>query len=251
MQERDMAINNLIYKAQIGSNLYGTVTKDSDKDYMGIFIPNKDYILGNKRCEQVILSEKNSKSIRNQKGDIDFIIYSLPKFIHLATGNNPNIVELFFVNHTNELFCNEFGKKLKESYKLFISKRVYHTFKGYSYSQRKKLEIKKENMTGRKELAEQFGYDTKFASHLLRLLVECQQLLLEGRLDLPLLQNNLIRDVKLGKYDLQWVLNKADELEKSVDRIYETCQLQSSPDVESINKLQIELIEEFWRKNDK
>jgi NAD(P)-dependent dehydrogenase (short-subunit alcohol dehydrogenase family) len=42
-------------------------------------------------------------------------------------------------------------------------------------------------------------------------LLECQQILAEGRLYFPLPQNNLIRDIKLGAYTLDEVLKKADE----------------------------------------
>jgi uncharacterized protein len=246
MIEQKMALDNLIYKIRGGSQLYGTVTPNSDEDFLGVFIPSKEYVIGLKKCEQVTLSEKISTSKRNQKGDIDYTIYSLPKFIHLAIGNNPNIVEFFYAHTTSILYENKYWKKLKENSHLFISKKLYHTFKGYSYSQRKKLEIKKENMTGRKELTNKFGYDTKFASHLIRLLLECQQLLVEQNLTLPLTQNNFVRDIKLGIYPLDYVLNKAEELEKLIDLSYVNSKLQHSANIEEINKLQIELLEEFW-----
>lgn len=247
MIEQKMALDNLIYKVRLGSNLYGTVTDNSDEDFGGIFIPEKDYVMGIKRCDQVELSEKTSNSNRNQKGDMDYTIYSLPKFIKLAIGNNPNIIEFFFAHNTCVLKCNEYAKRLMESYPLFISKKAYHTFKGYSYSQRKKLEVKRMNMTGRTELAEKFGYDTKFASHLIRLLLEGQQLLMEGKLTLPLPQNNLVRDIKIGKFSLNWVLDKAVELEKLVDLAYTNSKLQYSADLKAINELQIQLIEDYWK----
>ena len=247
MIEKQIAQDNLIYKIRTGSHLYGTSTEESDEDFIGIFIPPKDYVMGVKRCEQVILSTKTSQSARNSKGDIDYTVYCLIKFIHLAIGSNPNIIELFFVEHPCLLYCNEFGRRLKEAYPLFISKKAYHTFKGYAYSQRKKLEIKKEHMTGRKELATKFGFDVKFGSHLLRLLLECLQLLTEGRLTFPLSQNNLVKDVKLGKYDLEWVLNKAEELEKLVDLAYVNSKLQHTANIEKINELQISLLEDYWK----
>jgi len=247
MKEQELAIQNTILKIRTGSNMYGTHTPESDEDFNGIFIPTKEYVLGTKSIEQVTLSQKRSKTIRNQVGDIDYIVYALPKFIQLAQANNPNIIEFFYAPQSCILECNEFGRRLIEARELFLSKKAYHTFKGYSYAQRKKLETKRDNATGRTELALKFGYDTKFASHLIRLLLECQQVLVEHTITLPLPQNNLVRDIKLGRYDLTWVLNKANELENLIDQAYAISTLQYTANFEAINKLQMDLIEDFWR----
>ena len=242
-----MAVKNIIYKLRTGSVLYGTTIETSDEDLAGIFIPDKEYILGIQHCEQVLLSEKRSKTVRNQKGDIDYTLYSLPKFIQLAIGNNPNIIEFLYASEQCQLYMTDYAKELIQYRDYFLSKKSYHTFKGYAYAQRIKLQVKKENMTGRTELAEKYGYDTKFASHLIRLLLECQQVLVEHTLDFPLSQNNLVRDIKLGKYSLEEVLVKADELEKLIDLAYTTSDLQHHANTEEINKLQIRLLEDFWR----
>lgn len=247
MQEQEMAQRNLIYKVRTGSHMYGTRTENSDDDYTGIFIPFKDYVLGLDRCDQVELStKKSSEERRNTKGDIDFVVYSLPKFIHLCLGNNPNIIELLYAPRNCKLLETSFSRDLIANRDMFLSKRCYHTFKGYAYSQRIKLEVKKENMTGRRELADKFGYDTKFASHMIRLLMECYNILVEKTLYFPLPQNNLVRDIKLGHYDLKWVLEKADEIEKLVDLAYAKSDLQHCPNMKEINKLQIQMLQEYW-----
>jgi len=56
-----------------------------------------------------------------------------------------------------------------------------------------------------------------------------------------------VRDMILGKYDLTWVLNKAEELEKLVDFAYVKSDLQYTPNFEEINKLQMNVLEYFWR----
>lgn len=250
MKEQQIAKDNLIYKIRIGSVMYGTDTPSSDADFGGVFIPTKDYILGTKNLEQVILSEKNSKALRNTQEDIDYTAYALPKFIRLLIGNNPNIIEFLYAQESTILVKTKYMQKILDNRNLFLSKKAYHTFKGYAYAQRRKLEVKRDNMTGRTELALKFGYDTKFASHLIRLLFEGLQILTEKTLTFPLPQNNMIRDVKLGKYDLTWVLNKAHYLEELIDEAYIHSDLQYTPDFEAINELQISLIEDFWRNNE-
>jgi len=248
MQEQKMALKNLILKIRIGSHCYGTNTETSDEDFGGIFIPDKDYVMGIKKVEQVELSEKKSDTIRNTKGDTDYVIYSLTKFIPLAMANNPNIIEYLYAPVNCILYRTEFSDELINNRNLFLSKKAYHTFKSYSYNQRQKLMIKKENMTGRKELAEKFGYDCKFMSHGIRLLLECQQMLVEKNLTFPLSQNNFIRDIKIGKYSLEEMLIKAEELEKLIDEAYIKSDLQNSANIEAINKLQIKLLEDFWKR---
>lgn len=247
MKEQEMALNNLIYKIRSGSQMYGTITENSDEDMGGLFIPSKDYVIGIHKVEQVELSQKVSNTIRNQKGDVDYVLYALPKFITLCIANNPNIIEYLYVPKNCLLVTSHWSDELVANRHLFLSKKAYHTFKGYAYSQRQKLMIKKENMTGRTELAEKFGYDTKFASHLIRLLLECHQLLTEKTLTFPLPQNNLVRDIKIGKYPLEWVIQKADDLEKLIDISYTTSDLQPCANVNEINELQKYLLQHFWK----
>jgi predicted nucleotidyltransferase len=251
MIEQKMAIDNLIYKIRTGSFMYGTNTETSDEDFGGIFIPKKEYVMGIMKCEQVSLSHKISTTKRNIAGDIDYTVYALPKMIGLLGCNNPNIIEFLYAPKHCILFKSKFAEELIANRELFLSKKAYHTFKGYAYAQRHKLEIKRDNMTGRTELALKYGYDTKFAGHLIRLLIEGLEILVEKNITFPLHQNNLIRDIKLGKYDLTWVLNKAQELEKLIDEAYIKSDLQYEAQWGKINKLQIRLLEEFWKERTK
>jgi len=245
-----MAEKNLILKVMVGSHLYGTNTENSDKDYIGIFIPNKEYILGLSKCEQVeIRTNPTDSGKRNTKQDTDTVIYSLPKFIKLSYENNPNITEILFVDKPHILFCNEFGKRLLDSYKLFISTRVKHKFLGYAHSQKMKL-LNKNPIGTRKEYLEKFGYDVKFASHLIRLLTEGLELLIEGKLTFPITHNRLVRDIKEGKLDLNQVLTKADQLEALVEESYVKSSLPHTADLEAINNLQIQMLEDFWKMHD-
>jgi len=247
MKEREMAERNLIMKVLVGSHLYGTETENSDKDYVGIFIPDKDYVIGTKRVEQVEIRDNPTDSgRRNLPGEKDTVLYSLPKFIHLAAQNNPNIVELFFAPEKNIVYDTRYGVTLRIHYDKFISKKAKHTFCGYAFSQKQKL-IHKNFEGGRKEVVEKYGYETKFASHILRLLAEGIQILTEGVLTFPIPNNREVLAVKKGQYDLSQVLVKADQLESQIGHAYVTSTLQNSADLEAINNLQITMMEGFWK----
>lgn len=307
MIEQELAQKNLILRMEVGSNLYGTATPASDRDYIGVFMPTEEYILGNKRCEQVEIRTNPSNSKKqNSSKDVDTVLYSLPKYLHLLAQNNPNILETLFVPKKNLLFHNEMGDKILNLAPIFISKKVKHTFLGYAFTQRKALTHKRErwlaikdgldylgqlDSKGTEVLPEQldlvsslredqtwgkyekgqpvflvrklleqeinaygyrldsiqkFGFDCKFASHLIRLLDEGLQLLTEGTLTFPLPSNNLVRDIKLGKYTLDQVLKMAEEKEKLVEQAYLLSPLPNTPDLKAIDRVQIEMLKEHW-----
>lgn len=246
MKEREMAERNLIFKCINGSMLYGTDTPSSDKDYVGIFVPDKDYVLGVKTCEQVDIKTNPSDSgHRNTNEDVDTTYYSLPKFIHLAFQNNPNIVELFFVPEQHTLFKNEFGKRLMDAFPLFVSKRCKDRFLGYAISQKHKV-LNKNPIGNRKQYVEKYGYDVKFASHIIRLLDEGIQLLTTGTIRFPLYIAGAIKKIKEGGYKLEDVLQDANSFEQRIEQCYQNSRLPQTGDIEAINKLQISLLEDFW-----
>ena len=70
--------------------------------------------------------------------------------------------------------------------------------------------------TNRKNLLQKYGYDTKFASHLVRLMLEGKELLSTGRLEFPLKYADKILEVKQGKWKMEDVLEYAQQVEDEV-----------------------------------
>jgi hypothetical protein len=303
MNERDMAEKNKILLCKVGSQLYGTNTETSDVDYVGIFMPTDDFILGLRTVEQVDFSKvSKGDDGRNTKDAIDRVIYEYRKFVKLAMENNPNIIELLFVNPENILFINSYGKTLLGNYSLFPYKGLTGRFIGYAHSQKHKMIIKTDHYHqlqayneylmdvgelitmgelryysigkdlkfsdhhvtigdlnipvtsyvkkarkmiterlskagNRKELITKFGYDTKFASHLIRLLLEGKELLDTGMLHFPLKERQMLLDIKGGKHSIKFILDLADSLEKEVESSRDNCKLPNTPRFDEINNL--------------
>lgn len=152
----------LLYKLRVGSHLYGLNRPESDEDYMGVFMPTADDLLGLKKVEEVDNSTKSSsEERRNTAGDVDDKSYSLHKFMHLLLQNNPNIVEVLFATPENILVDSPEFQELRENTGKLLSQRVFHTFTGYAFSQRKKLTVKSERyhslVSGVKALEMMFG----------------------------------------------------------------------------------------------
>lgn len=272
MDLQKIAEDNLIFKTIVGAQMYGLVTPNSDRDEVGVFIPPKDFVMGIHDVEQVeIRTNPTSSGKRNTKDDVDLVIYALPKFLKLLAGNNPNIVELLFAPENCKLFNTKWWKKIEDNKDAFICQKAYHTFSGYAFSQKKKIISKKktyetymsyiedgglspdeamkklpEPIGGRIDYYEKFGYDVKFASHLIRLLYEGLELLKEGELHLPLHKNNEILAIKKGEVSMEDVLDLADKLNDRMDNVKDITALPSKPDMDRINDLQIEILEEYW-----
>ena len=76
-------MNNLIMKCLFGSHLYGLQTPSSDKDYKGIYLPERANLLLGNYAKHYSQSTGDDKS-KNTADDIDVEIFSLPYFIELA-----------------------------------------------------------------------------------------------------------------------------------------------------------------------
>lgn len=143
MDFNKIAERRLIVKATVGSQLYGTNSENSDKDYVGIFMPDDNILYGMYKCEQVEIRTNGSGSgVKNLPSDIDCTIYEFRKFIHLAQKATPNILEFLFVPQDMVIIDSEDFEELQENASMFISKRIFDTFMGYAVSQERLLKTK-------------------------------------------------------------------------------------------------------------
>lgn len=249
-EEQRMAQDNLIFLTYAGSQMYGTATPESDLDMIGVFIPNEDYVIGRKVCNLVEFKTNSSSSGKpNKAGDRDMNIYSLPFFLGLALNNNPNILELFFSPENCRLIEEPEWVKLKGNADKIVSLKCYHSFRGYAHSQLMRLKIKTGNNSGRKDLIEKYGYDTKLAHHAIRLYLECVQLMKEGQITFPLAESNLLVQFKTGKFTKEEFFKKSEELSNLCGITYANSNIAYSPNHDAVNEVQMTLIKDYWRKN--
>lgn len=111
-----------------GSHAYGTNIATSDEDFKGIAIPPRQYFLGSQfKFEQAELHEP------------DLVIYDIRKFINLASACNPNIIEVLHTDPSDHFVVDPIGRIILDNKDNFLSKRIKHTFMGYSISQLKRI----------------------------------------------------------------------------------------------------------------
>ena len=176
---KELLPEGLILLGFRGSLAHGTyVPQDNpdsidDKDIMGVFVNPITHYFG--------LSEKehHEKFIK----EWDAVSYEVRKFFRLLLKSNPNVIGLLWLDERDYLLKTPSGQKLIDNRDLFVSKQIYHSFNGYAWGQFKRMtHFKFEGYMGekRKGLVEKFGYDTKNAAHLIRLLDMGIEFLNEG-----------------------------------------------------------------------
>lgn len=125
---KEIAENNLIFKCVAGSYAYSTNIPGSDFDTRGVFISNSVSSLGlSQRVEQVETPDK------------DETIFEFDKFVRLAVGVNPNVIELLYTPEENIIFIDEPFQRLRDNAHLILSTKARFSFSGYAFSQLKKI----------------------------------------------------------------------------------------------------------------
>jgi predicted nucleotidyltransferase len=252
-------VSNEIYEAQIGSVAYGCSSDTSDMDIIGICIPHKEDIFPHLRGEipdfgtqKQRFGEWEKQHVKNPDAlggygrEYDFKIYNIIKFFHLGMQCNANFIDALFVPRTCLLYCNSVGEIIRENRKIFLSKKAWHSFKGYAYGQMSDIKKNKtKNSEKRKHLIAQFGYDVKFAYHVVRLLDEVDQILTLGDLDIQRSREQM-KAIRAG----EWTLNEISEYftmrEKELEKVYAESKLPYYPDEEGIKRVLLQCLEHHY-----
>jgi predicted nucleotidyltransferase len=92
-------------------------------------------------------------------------------------------------------------------------------------------------------LEEKFGYDTKHLSHTIRLLIGGQNILRTGNYEPRLTGDNLklVRSILAGKYTYNEVVEMAEDAEKELNNLYDSCTLPHSADRVKANELLLKI----------
>jgi hypothetical protein len=94
----------------------------------------------------------------------------------------------------------------------------------------------------RRELVERYGYDTKNAGHLIRLLRMGIEFLTEGRLRVFREDAKELKAIKSGQWDLEKVQDEADRLFKLAHESYIRSSLPSLPNTGEVEKVLVGIV---------
>ena len=249
--------HNIHYETIMGSVAYGVSSDTSDMDVYGFCVPPKDMIFPHLAGEILGFGQQINRFEQYQQHHIldksalagagrtyDITIYSIVKYFQLCMENNPNMIDSLFTPANCVLHITKLGNMVRENRKIFLHKGAWHKFKGYAYSQLHKMTTK-DPIGQRKKIIESYGYDVKFAYHVVRLLNEVEQILIEGDIDLQRNREQL-KSIRRGEWKESDIRDYFASNEKYLEKLYLESSLPYSPDEAKIKKLLVECLEEHY-----
>ena len=245
MDARAIATTNEILRGVVGSTAHGTaIDGQDDRDEMGVFIEPPENVCGLTPCAHYIYRDK-PEGVRSGPGDLDLVLYSLRKFCRLAAQGNPSVILLLWL--PAYIIKTPRGSELIGLREAFISRVSGARFLGYLVAQEQKMKGERAHTVNRPELVAQYGYDTKFAMHALRLGYEGIELLAHRRLTLPVGEPNLttLRAVRSGKINEAGALKLIENAEIQLRELVERCTWE--PDNGAIERFMVCSHMRHWR----
>jgi predicted nucleotidyltransferase len=258
-QELQMARDNLLYAVVSGSQAYGTARPDSDQDVRGVFVPTLDYFYGLNEIEQVEVPGEDTtyytlkkfvKLAMNLNPNIiellfvpeDCILYMHDTFkpiyearqeflsqraVHTYTGYAISQLKRLEAHyrwlsnpptHPNR---EDYGALDKDGMPVFFNRNAENDYKAALREYQNYEDWKRNRNEARAALEAKYGYDTKFASHVYRLMVQGQEILTEGTLHVRLRDMDLAvcQAIMAGKWKYEDLLEFATGIDKELHRI--------------------------------
>jgi predicted nucleotidyltransferase len=243
------------YLTVMGSQAYAVNESDSDLDIYGFCIPSRDMVFPHLRGEIMGFGHQVQRFEQFQQHHIiekdhhkeyDLNIYSIVKYFQLVMDNNPNMIDSLFTNQQCVIKSTKISEHVRDNRKLFLCKKAWHTFKGYSYAQMHKMRIKEPDPESvRYASVMKHGYDVKFAYHVVRLLNEVEQILADQDLDLHR-NNDQLKSIRRGEWKIEQIEEYFNMKEKSLEELYVKSTLRHKPDEPDVKKILLECLEEYY-----
>ena len=101
---------------------------------------------------------------------------------------------------------------------------------------------KKSRNPARAELEEKFGYDTKHAMHLVRLLRMCEEILSDGIVQVKRPDAAELLEIRNGSWSYEKLIAWAEEQDAKCSKLYDTSSLPKKPKHEQLDQLCVELV---------
>jgi hypothetical protein len=226
-----------------GSRAYGLARDGSDIDLKGVAIPPPAHFHGFlSRFEQAegaklavfvpdLTPEERAGAART---NVEGTVYEIRKMLRLAAEANPNILDLLFCRDADVRIERPAGAAIRAHRHLFLSGRCRDTFTGYANAQLKRIRNR---------------YDSKDASHLVRLLRMGREILETGEVHVWRGDRDAdeLRAIRDGGWSLERLLEEADREQSRIAEIAPKAVVPPAPDLATIDRLCVELVEASFR----
>lgn len=251
--DRDIALANEIARVEVGSGVHGmAIAGHDDLDLMGVYVETAEQVIGLAPTSGHYVSRTVPEGVRSGPGDVDLTLYSLRKYMCLATQGNPTVLTLLYAPDPAIHMMTLIGCELRALAPSIVSRQAGQRFLGYLNGQRNRMlgvGPRQNRVPNRPELVERYGYDTKYASHALRLGLQGIEMVTHGTLTLPMPAEDLRRAmaVKRGEVSKADALRQIDIVRGELaDRLTNTTALPERPDMAVVNSWLIDVHRRHW-----
>jgi len=252
--DRDLALSGEILRTVVGSGVHGiAIAGTDDHDEMGVFIEPPAHVIGLHRPADHYVYRSQPEGARSGPGDTDLVLYSLRKYLRLATAGNPTVLLPLFAPADAVLVMRPLGAQLRELGPALLSRRAVHRFLGYLDGQRRRLlgVGRRGGLPNRPELVALYGYDVKYASHALRLAYQGLEIARDARLTLPMpdRERERVLRVKRGEVsELREVLDEIAAVQAEVEQTLATDRtpLAAEPDWDTLSQWSTQAHRAHW-----
>lgn len=237
--------DNVILLFEGGSKMHGgQLEEKADTDIYGIFVEPPEKILGVDAFEHWVYHSGNGPRGTNGPGDVDVCLYGLQKWSRLACKGNPSVLAFLFAK---VFYSSVDWDLLGLRPEIFLARSHLGAFLGYANAQLERLYGDRgQKNCNRTFLESQHGYDTKYAMHIVRLLLEARELMQTGRISYPNPQKDLLVQIRRGDIPMHGIVEMANELEKEALKAQESCGLPERVDRALVSQAISNAYRIFW-----
>jgi len=247
--------DNTVLLVIMGSAAYGVGTNTSDQDIYGVAVPPKDQVFPHLAGEIPGFGQQIQRFQQwsehhiqdpNRAVEMDFSVWGIVKYFQLCMDNNPNMLDSLSVPRNCVIHTTAVGELILENRKLFFHRGCYFKLRGYAYAQMSKIR-NKTNSSNPKRAAdiEKFGMDTKFAYHVVRLALECEQLLATQDLDLQR-DREILKSIRRGEWSFERLETWFQQKESTLETLYASSSLRMEPNEAAIKDLLLKCLEHHY-----
>jgi len=236
LTRRNIDWSTVVRIAEVGSTAHGISTPDTDDDFDCTVVRVESFtelVVGNPNRQSMMIRTQPD-GIRSRMGDIDLQAYTLRKFASLAAKGNPSILAAIF----SQGIHRDTGVDFDKLGRMVASRRAGSAFLGYMNQQLERWQgLRGQKNVKRPELVDAYGFDTKYAAHVIRLGSQGIEYMQNGRFAMPLLPP-LAEDIvalRMGQISEENALAWAFDVERELLSAVNASKLPEQPASESIN----------------
>ncbi|WP_062494265.1 DNA polymerase beta superfamily protein [Gluconobacter potus] len=230
--------NHLLVSVLAGSRAYGTSVDTSDTDIRGVYAARLRHMLSPFRKDT------------HRSGEGDTFFYELSRYISLLCKQNPNLVEILWAHPDDVQAMSGAWRLLVDARHDLLTTEVSSRYRGFAFRSMETLNRRRRELLEGAEprpLEKAYGYDTKAAAHVIRLLRTCREILDEGVVHVRRPDAAELRAIREGAVSLDDIIQTHRDLDTAVLESLSRTQLPREVDHERVEALVEQMYDMCWR----